>query len=169
MTSDTRVTVVVGNIVEQPDCEAIVNAANAWLRAGAGVCGAIHDAAGRELEPCAMKLAPLGLGQAVITPGFDLPNRWVIHVRGPQYHVDPDPSLHLAAALENVLRLADANGVKRLAVPAISTGVYAYPMTEAAAVLMRTASATAAALVAVEEIRFVVTDERVRQVFLAAL
>jgi O-acetyl-ADP-ribose deacetylase (regulator of RNase III) len=146
----------IGNIVKQTDCDALVNSANERLRAGSGVCGAIHGAAGPELEACSSKLAPLALSAAVITPGFRLPNPWVIHVRGPKYLFDDDPSAALALALRNVIELAEAKGLKRIAVPAISTGVYGYPMAEAAQVLVATARSCAEGSVNLEEIRFVV-------------
>jgi O-acetyl-ADP-ribose deacetylase (regulator of RNase III) len=153
--NQTRVTAVVGDIVRQPDCEAIVNAANPQLLAGGGVCGAIHRAAGPELEACAAQLGPIAVGAAVITPGFNLPNRWVIHAVGPRYGLDPDPPALLARAVENCLRLADAHGVARIALPAISTGIYGYPIEEAGPLLMATARRLAGALAQVEEIRFV--------------
>jgi O-acetyl-ADP-ribose deacetylase (regulator of RNase III) len=149
------VTAVVGDIVNQPDCEAIVNAANPRLLAGGGVCGAIHRAAGPELEACAVRLGPIAVGDAVITPGFRLPNRWVIHAVGPRYAIDPDPPALLARAVENCLHLADAQGVTRIALPAISTGIYGYPIEEAGPLLMATARAMTGKLAHVEEIRFV--------------
>jgi O-acetyl-ADP-ribose deacetylase (regulator of RNase III) len=150
-----KVTAIVGDIVRQPDCEAIVNAANPRLLAGGGVCGAIHRAAGPELEACAVRLGPIAVGDAVITPGFRLPNRWVIHAVGPRYAIDPDPPALLARALENCLHLADEREVTRIALPAISTGIYGYPIEEAGPLLMGTARRLAGALVHVEEIRFV--------------
>lgn len=77
-----------GNIVQQPDMEAIVNAANAQLRPGGGVAGAIHKAAGSGLEAECRALAPIRPGQAVISGGHNLPNRYVIHCLGPVYGVD---------------------------------------------------------------------------------
>lgn len=157
--SDTQqgatVTAVCGDIVRQPDCEAIVNAANPQLLAGGGVCGAIHRAAGPELEACAVRLGPVGVGEAVITPGFRLPNRWVIHVVGPRYFADPDPPGLLAKAVRSVLELAEAHGVARVALPAISTGIYGYPIDEAGPILAGTARAIAPSLRQVREIRFV--------------
>jgi O-acetyl-ADP-ribose deacetylase (regulator of RNase III) len=149
------VTVIVGDIVRQPDCEAIVNAANPQLLAGGGVCGAIHRAAGPALEGCAVKLGPIAVGEAVITPGFDLPNRWVIHAVGPRYGIDPDPPTLLARAVENCLRLADAQAVTRIALPAISTGIYGYPIEAAGPLLMATARACAVRARYLREIRFV--------------
>lgn len=151
-----QISIHLANIVSQTDCDALVNSANERLRAGSGVCGAIHGAAGPELEACSSKLAPLALSAAVITPGFRLPNPWVIHVRGPKYLFDDDPPAALALAMRNVIELADSKGLKRIAVPAISTGVYGYPMAEAAEVLVATAKSCAGGCVNLEEIRFVV-------------
>jgi len=78
-TERTLVTAVLGDITRQSDCEAIVNAANTQLRRGGGVCGAIHRAAGPQLEVDALRQAPVAVGEARITPGHHLPNRWVIH------------------------------------------------------------------------------------------
>lgn len=153
--SQARVTAVVGDIVQQPDCEAIVNAANPQLIAGGGVCGAIHHAAGPELEDCAARLGPIAVGDAVITPGFRLPNRWVIHAVGPRYDIDPDPPALLAHAVTQCLRLADEHAVSRIALPAISTGIYGYPIDEAGALLMATARAYSGKSTYLQEIRFV--------------
>jgi O-acetyl-ADP-ribose deacetylase (regulator of RNase III) len=160
-----QVTIRVGNILHQADCDALVNSANERLRAGSGVCGAIHGAAGPELEACSSKLAPLALSAVVITPGFRLANPWVIHVRGPKYLFDDDPPAALALAMRNVIELADSKGMKRIAVPAISTGVYGYPMAEAAQVLVATAKSCASECVNLEEIRFVVVTQKAEQDF----
>jgi O-acetyl-ADP-ribose deacetylase (regulator of RNase III) len=154
----TCVTAVVGDIVLQDDCDAIVNAANPQLLAGGGVCGAIHRAAGPELESCAVKLGPIAVGDAVITPGFRLPNRWVIHVVGPRYFTDPDPPALLAKAVASVLSLAEAHQISRIALPAISTGIYGYPIEEAGPILAGTARSIAPTLHHVEEIRFVLVS-----------
>jgi len=153
----TIVTAVVGDLVAQPDCDAIVNAANPQLLAGGGVCGAIHRAAGPELEAYAVRLGPIAVGEAVITPGFRLPNRWVIHAVGPRYFADPDPPGLLAMAVRNVLALCETHQVKRIALPAISTGIYGYPVEQAGPVLAGTARSMAPELRCVEEIRFVLT------------
>ena len=153
-----RLTTVLGNIVKQPDCDAIVNSANQNLRAGSGVCGAIYKAAGPALEPYSIKLAPLGLGEAVLTPGFNLPNRHVIHTRGPRYFFDDDPPGNLAKAMRNTLLLAEEERLARIAVPAISMGIFAYPPEEAVPILVGTALETGKDLRDVEEVRFVVMD-----------
>ena len=133
------ITIVRGDITKQPDCDAIVNSANRSLRGGSVACGAIYRAAGPKLEPCSIQLAPLALGSAVITPGFNLPNRLIIHALGPKYLIDPDPAGNLASAMRNTLLLADENEVARVAVPAISMGIFGYPPAEAIPILVQTA------------------------------
>jgi len=149
------VTVVMGNIVRQPDCDAVVNAANRNLRAGSGVCGVIYAAAGSLLEPYSVKLAPLKVGEAVATPAFDLGCRYIIHTLGPKYLFDENPSNNLSKAVRSAILLADDNGVKRLAMPAISTGVYAYPAEEAVPIIVESAYGLLDQLKNLEEIRFV--------------
>ena len=153
------ITIELGNIVCQPDCDAIVNSANQNLRAGSGVCGAIYKAAGPELEPCSIQQAPLGLGAAVITPGFKLLNRYIIHTRGPKYHFDDNPPENLAAAMRNTLLVAEENKLARIAVPAISMGIFAYPPDEAVPILVKSAREAGRGLQYVQEARFVVLDE----------
>lgn len=165
MTHPVRITAVVGDLVAQPDCEAIVNAANAQLWAGGGVCGAIHRAAGPELEAAAVPLGPIATGQAVITPGFKLPNRWVIHAVGPRYGIDPDPPGLLASAVKHAIALADAHQTRRIALPAISTGIYGYPLAEAARIMVAAAREIAPTLKHVEEVRFVLVSEEARRWF----
>jgi len=150
----TKITCIVGDLTKQPDCDAIANSANPSMRLGSGVCGAIHRAAGRDLEKCGMILGPLDLGQAVITSGFNLPNRFVIHLCAPKYHLDPDPPAYLALAISNALKLAEENGVKRIALPAIATGIYGYPIEEAVKIFVKTARQFLNSEV-LEEIRFV--------------
>lgn len=159
------ISVHLGNIVKQSDCDGIVNSANRNLRAGSGVCGAIHRAAGPELEEFSHKLAPLETGDAVATPGFRLGNRVIIHTKGPKYHFDPEPAKYLAMAIRNALLVADSEQVSRLAVPAISMGVYAYPPEEAVPILVQAALDTGKELQCVEEIRFVVIDEFLLRLF----
>lgn len=163
------VTAIRGNIIHQADCDAIVNSANPNLRAGSGVCGAIYRAAGPALEPCSTQLAPLPLGKAVATPGFNLPNRLIIHCRGPRYLFDPDPAANLAMCLENTLLLAEREKVRRLALPAISMGVYAFPPDEAVPILVKAAQRLATNLEQIEEIRFVVTSDTLLSLFLSAI
>ncbi|MGV1016797.1 MAG: macro domain-containing protein [Fluviibacter phosphoraccumulans] len=163
------ISVVLGNIVRQPDCDAVVNAANKNLRAGSGVCGAIYDAAGPLLEPFSVKLAPLAVGEAVATPAFDLGGRYIIHTLGPKYRFDEDPVGNLSRAARSAILLADENEVKRLAMPAISTGVYGFPAEEAVPIIVKAANETLGKLKSIEEIRFVVTSNLMLALFKNAL
>ena len=122
-----RIEVLHGNLVKQQDVDAVVNSANANLRLGSGVAGAIHTAAGPKLEEYCRPFAPLGYGQYLVTPGFKLPNLWVIHVRAASYTNHDDAPALLCQALEAMLRAASDNHIRSLAFPAIGTGVFAFP------------------------------------------
>jgi O-acetyl-ADP-ribose deacetylase (regulator of RNase III) len=150
---------VQGDITSQDDVTAIVNAANAELRSGGGVAGAIHRSAGPGLEEEARSLAPISPGEAVITAGHALPNRYVVHTLGPVYgHDRPEPEL-LANCYRNTLALAEENEVDSIAFPAISTGVFGYPVEEAAEVAIKTVLEEAERLESVRLIRFVLFGE----------
>ncbi len=148
-----------GDITAQDDVAAVVNAANAGLRSGGGVAGAIHRAAGSGLEEEARPLAPIEPGEAVITGGHDLPNRHVIHTLGPVYGQDRPEAELLANCYRNSLALAEENGIDSIAFPAISTGVFGYPVEEAAEVSLRTVVEEAERLEHVRLIRFVLYGE----------
>ena len=149
---------VTGDIVRQPDMDAIVNAANAQLRMGGGVAGAIHRAAGPGLEEECRPLAPIEPGQAVITGGHDLPNRYVIHCLGPVYGQDEPAAELLAACYRHALQLAEEAGIKSIAFPAISTGAFGYPLAEAARVVLRAVIDEAPRLATLRLVRFVLHD-----------
>lgn len=119
--------VIYGNIVKQPDADAVVNSANANLRLGSGVAGAIHTAAGPGLEAFCQPFAPLGLGQAFVTPGFKLPNPWVIHLRAASYINHDEAENILEDALEAMMAVAQKYGIRSLVMPAIGTGVFRFP------------------------------------------
>lgn len=168
MKATAQVTVVLGNILKQTDCDGLVNSANAYLIAGGGVCGAIYKAAGPELERYTRPLAPLGLGEAIASPGFEITAK-LFHTHGPKYHEDPNPPANLARALESAVRLADAHKIQRLAVPAISMGIYGYPIDEAVPILVKTAFQLAPSLSHLREIRFTVVDSILYQIFYEAI
>jgi O-acetyl-ADP-ribose deacetylase (regulator of RNase III) len=158
-----------GNIAAQDDITAIVNAANAELESGGGVAGAIHQAAGPELAEEARQLAPIEPGEAVITGGHDLPNRYVIHALGPVYGQDRPEAELLANCYRNSLALAEENRIDSIAFPAISTGVFGYPVEEAAEVALRTVVEEKERLERVRLIRFVLFGEQDYEVHEQAL
>ena len=149
-----------GDITSQEDVAAIVNAANAELRSGGGVAGAIHRAAGPGLEREARPLAPISPGEAVITGGHNLPNRYVIHTLGPVYGQDHPEAELLANCYRNSLALAEENEIDSIAFPAISTGVFGYPVEEAAEVAIKTVIEETQRLEHVRLIRFVLFGEK---------
>lgn len=156
---DVAIECIQGNIADQPDVEAIVNAANAQLRIGGGVAGAIHRAAGPGLEEEAVPLGPISPGEAVITSAHDLPNEYVIHCLGPVYGRDEPEAELLAQCYQEALDLADSNGIKSIAFPAISTGAFGYPMEDAAEIAMEAVISHLDELSAVTLIRFVLFSE----------
>ena len=146
---------VQGDIAHQVDMDAVVNAANAYLMPGAGVAGAIHSAAGPGLAQECRALAPIKPGQAVISAGHQLPNRHVIHCLGPVYGEDEPSAQLLAACYQNALELADKTGLASVAFPAISTGVFGYPVAEAARVAISAIADAAPRLGSVRHVRLV--------------
>ncbi len=157
--------VVQGDIANQPDMDAVVNAANAELLMGGGVAGAIHRAAGPELEAECRTLAPIRPGEAVITGAHNLPNRHVIHCLGPIYGRDNPSDQLLADCYRNALRLAEENNLSSVGFPAISTGAFGYPLEDAGRVAMGTVLEEAPKLSSVNHIRFILFSEGDRKVF----
>jgi O-acetyl-ADP-ribose deacetylase (regulator of RNase III) len=166
-----RITLVKGDITAQP-VDAIVNAANSSLLGGGGVDGAIHRAGGPAiLEECRRLRAdryPGGLpvGEAVATTAGRLPAKWVIHTVGPVYAASEDRSEALRSCHRESLRLAAALGARRVAFPAISTGVFGYPIEVAAPVAI---AAAKEAPPEIDEVRFVLFDQGAFDVFAGAL
>ena len=114
------------------DVDAIVNAANESLAPGGGVCGAIHRAAGPELARACAAIGQCPTGAARITPGFGLPARYVIHAVGPVWRGGGEGEAELlASAYRSAMRLASEHGLRSIAFPAISTGIYGYPLARA--------------------------------------
>lgn len=144
-----------GDIANQSDMDAVVNAANAELRIGGGVAGAIHRAAGPGLEDECRPLAPIEPGESVITGAHGLPNRYVIHCLGPVYGRDEPAAELLAACYRTALDTAERNAVASIAFPAISTGAFGYPLAEAARIALETIRHALPSLSSVRHIRFV--------------
>ncbi|MFP4372084.1 MAG: macro domain-containing protein [Halanaerobium sp.] len=158
--ADLELELTQGDIVAQNDIEAVVNAANAELKIGGGVAGAIHRKAGPELEKACRPLAPISPGEAVLTKAFRLPNQYVIHTLGPVYGRDKPEAELLEKCYQNSLELAENNDIKSVAFPAISTGAFGYPIQEAAEISLKTIKRMAAELENIEVIRFVLYSSR---------
>ncbi|MER6998758.1 O-acetyl-ADP-ribose deacetylase [Streptomyces sp. NPDC000410] len=169
MSTEPAITFVRGDITDE-HADAIVNAANSSLLGGGGVDGAIHRRGGPEiLAECRDLRAShygkgLPTGQAVATTAGKLPARWVIHTVGPVFSQSEDRSALLASCYRESLRVADELGARTVAFPAISTGVYRWPMDDAARIAVETVRGTRTA---VEEVRFVLFDERAYEAFAA--
>ena len=166
MTAVPRLLIEHGDITRL-DVDAIVNAANSSLLGGGGVDGAIHRAAGpRLLEHC-RSLDGCPTGAAVVTPGFDLPARWIIHTVGPVWHGGQSGEAELlASCYRSALACADEVGASTLAIPAISTGLYGYPIEPAAAIA---GEAVRSAPTSVREVRFVCFNDETVEAYRALL
>ncbi len=142
--------------------DAIVNAANEALAPGGGVCGAIHRAAGPELARACAALGGCPTGEARITPGFRLPAKWVIHAVGPRWGGGRSGEADLlAGAYRNALRLASEHGLRSIAFPAISTGIYGYPLVEATNVAVATVREALRAPSSIETVVFACFSDEV--------
>lgn len=165
---------LVGGDITQEDADAIVNAANAGLMGGGGVDGAIHAAAGPALdEECRQIVArqgPLPTGQAVATKGGRLRAKWVIHTVGPIWAggTQNEPEL-LAGAYRESLKRAQELGAKIVCFPAISAGIFGYPLEQAASVAINTIWDFAVENPGLTEIRFVLFNDRAHQAFVQAV
>jgi O-acetyl-ADP-ribose deacetylase (regulator of RNase III) len=167
----THITLAKGDITTQ-HVDAIVNAANSSLMGGGGVDGAIHRGGGPEIlaECRALRAAKYGrglpTGQAVATTAGRLPARWVIHTVGPVWSASEDRSAALASCYRESLRVADELGARTVAFPAVSTGVYGWPMDDGARIAVRTVRETDTS---VDEVRFVLFDDAAYQAFTDAM
>ena len=168
-----KLSLILGDITKQ-NSGAIVNAANSSLMGGGGVDGAIHRAGGPAiLEECKKirtTKGPLPAGKAVITTGGKLPARYVIHTVGPVWHGGTHQEAEvLASAYRESLKLAVENGIKTISFPSISTGVYGYPVGEAATVALKTVTGFLWEDTSIEEVVFVLFDASTYEVYAHAL
>jgi O-acetyl-ADP-ribose deacetylase (regulator of RNase III) len=159
------IVVVEGDITEQK-VDAIVNAANTSLLGGGGVDGAIHDAAGPELLEECRTLHGCPTGEAKITRGYRLPARWVIHTVGPIWRGGRDFEDELLAnCYRRSLEVAVENGVRSVAFPAISTGIYGFPLERATRIAVREVRAFLRKNPSLEKVLFVCFDSRTRHTY----
>jgi len=165
----TRIVLARGDITTH-DVDAVVNAANSGLMGGGGVDGAILRAGGpAQLEgrrALRDRIGPLPTGQAAASEAGDLPARWVIHVVGPVYTTAEDRSHLLESCYVEALRVADELGARTVAFPAVSAGIYGWPIDSAAQIAVTTVQRTPSA---VEELRFVLFNDEVFAAFDRAL
>lgn len=157
--SGVRIECVRGDIADQPDLDAVVNAANARLAPGSGVAGAIHQAAGPGLYEECRPFAPIEVGQTVVTGGHNLANEFVIHVLGPVYAFEEEPEAKLALAYRNVFEEAERVGISSIGLPAVSTGIFGYPKHEAAKVMVAALEEILPACRSVQRVRVVLFSD----------
>ena len=161
----SKIVLAQGDITRE-ETDAIVNAANSELKGGGGVDGAVHRVGGAAIMDECRRIGSCPAGQAVITTGGNLKAPWVIHTVGPIYRDGAQGEADLlASAYRESLALASKKRLKRLSFPAISTGVYGYPLEEAASIALRTVKAYLEVHSDIEEVRFVLFDEPTLSVF----
>jgi len=152
---DLEIDIEKGNIADQPGIDAVVNAANGQLAPGGGVAVAIHNAAGKDLyEECKSK-APIAPGEAVITKAYNLPNKFVIHTLGPIYGKDKPEDKILRQCYQNMIRLTEKHQIRSVAIPAISTGIFGYPVIDAVEVVFNRILTEAKGLKHLQNLKFV--------------
>jgi len=151
------------------EVDAIVNAANEHLARGGGVCGAIFRAAGDGLEEACRKLAPCPTGEARVTPGLQLRARHIIHAVGPVWHGGGhDEKQLLSSAYRSALVLADEHGCQSIAFPAISTGIFGFPLEAATVIAVETVRAYLTGPTAITQVVFACFSDEVLQGYRAA-
>lgn len=161
--------IVLGDITKS-DCDAIVNAANTSLLGGGGVDGAIHRAAGPELLEECRTLHGCPTGEARITKGYRLPAKYVIHTPGPIWQGGRYGEEELlASCYRSCLELATGHGIKRIAFPSISTGIYGFPLEKAAPIAVHTIRIFCKDHPQIEEVRMVCFDQRTKTYYEKAL
>lgn len=169
MSGPARITLVQGDITTE-EVDVVVNAANSGLMGGGGVDGAILRAGGEAQRAARRELVDrigsLPTGEAAASDAGDMPARWVIHVVGPVWSTNEDRSALLASCYRNALAVADELGARAVAFPAVSAGVYGWPMDDAAEIAISTVASTSTS---VDEARFVLFSEEAYAAFSTAL
>jgi len=161
----SRLVLLEGDITKETT-DAIVNAANELLSPGAGVCGAVHSAAGSRLwEECKL-LGRCKTGEVKITKGYNLKAKYVIHTAGPVYGNRPKDILNLTSSYRNSLEVAQKNNLKSISFPSISTGIFGYPVLEAAEIAIKTIVDFLKENSEIELVQIVLFDENTYRCFL---
>jgi len=172
ITNRTQLVLIQGDITAM-ETDAIVNAANEWLAHGGGVAAAISRRGGprvqRESDAWVREHGRVPTGSAAITSGGDLPARYVIHAVGPVYDGTPRSAELLASAVRSSLALADAHQLESIALPAISTGIFGYPLDEAAAVMLSEAVSYLQGQTGLQRVVFCLYGQQAYDVFVATL
>ena len=164
----SKLQIVVGDITAQ-DTSAVVNAANKQLAPGGGVAGAIHRAAGPGLWEECSNLGGCETGEAKISLGYNLPNKYVIHTVGPAYKGTKNDPVLLRSCYVNSLKLAEEHKIKSVSFPALSTGIFGYPIDKAAYVAIKAIHDHLSGSTGIEIVRLVLYDERAYKEHVRAL
>jgi O-acetyl-ADP-ribose deacetylase (regulator of RNase III) len=166
---DSRIEISPGDITKL-DIDAIVNAANAQLRPGGGVCGAIHRAAGKSLREACAKIGGCATGDAVHTEGYDLKAKYVIHAVGPVWRGGSEnEEALLASCYRTALKIAKEIGARSVAFPAISTGVYGFPLDRATDIAVATVREFLATEASIDRVVFCVFGPEAEAAYRRAL
>lgn len=166
--NDVTLALLQGDIT-QVRADAIVNAANSGLRGGGGVDGAIHDAGGPSIMAECRKIGGCPTGSAVATTAGNLPAKYVFHAVGPIYHGRKEDEQLLAGAYQSCLNLAEQKGIESIAFPSLSTGVYGYPLEEAAPIALHTIVEHIKKPTSLKQVTMVLYGNRAYQAFEKAL
>jgi O-acetyl-ADP-ribose deacetylase (regulator of RNase III) len=161
---ESSLELIIGDITKQKT-EAIVNAANRRLIPGGGVDGAIHKAAGPALYLECKKLGGCNIGEAKLTKGYNLPAKFVIQTVGPRYSGINKDKENLSSCYINSLKIARDNNIKSISFPAISTGVYGYPIEAAAKIALNTVINELKKYSGVDVVRFVLYDSKAIKIY----
>ncbi len=157
-----KIEAVKGNIINQSDLDVVVNAADSGLSFGGGVAKAIYEGAGKEIKKEGKKKCPIAVGGCIITRGYNLPNKWVIHCVGPRYGIDEPERKLLKRCYKSALKLAEKYNIDSIGFPAISAGIFGYPTKEAAQIAIEAVNELNAD---VKLVRFVLFDDETFNIF----